>query len=134
MQNRQHPTCAAQNQFTAYLLAAIHNYKRVFLKRNAQIMLTEVAYDHYAKDAALSADTDHYQGLPLMQQIENERLFSAMQELHSRDRHIFLARVLEERSLSEIAQSLGITYGAAAMSYHRTISRLRNALDGDGRE
>ena len=37
---------------------------------------------------------------------------------------------LKEMSLSEIALSLGITYGAAAMSYHRTVSRLRNAVGG----
>ena len=37
---------------------------------------------------------------------------------------------LKEMSLSEIALSLGITYGAAAMSYHRTVLRLRNAVGG----
>ena len=40
-----------------------------------------------------------------------------MQGLSERERYIFLSKVLGEMSLSEIALSLGITYGAAAMSY-----------------
>ena len=64
------------------------------------------------------------------QRLENERLFAAMQGLSERERYIFLSKVLGEMSLSEIALSLGITYGAAAMSYHRTVSRLRNAVGG----
>lgn len=78
----------------------------------------------------LCEETDFFCGLPLMQRLENERLFTAMQGLSERERYIFLSKVLGEMSLSEIALSLGITYGAAAMSYHRTVSRLRNAVGG----
>ena len=69
----------------------------------------------------LCEETDSFCGLPLMQRLENERLFAAMQGLSERERYIFLSKVLGEMSLSEIALSLGITYGAAAMSYHNIL-------------
>ena len=75
-----------------------------------------------------------FSGLPLAQQLENGRLLTALQHLGERERYIFLSKVLEEKSLSEIARTLGITYGAAAMSYHRTIKRLRDAVGGENRE
>ena len=90
MRDSQYKSCAVQNQFTAYLIAAIRNYKRTYLRR----------------------------------------ISTAMQGLSERERYIFLSKVLGEMSLSEIALSLGITYGAAAMSYHRTVLRLRNAVGG----
>ena len=71
----------------------------------------------------LCEETDFFCGLPLMQRLENERLFAAMQGLSERERYIFLSKVLGEMSLSEIALSLGITY-------HRTVLRLRNAVGG----
>lgn len=60
----------------------------------------------------LCEETDFFCGLPLMQRLENERLFAAMQGLSERERYIFLSKVLGEMSLSEIALSLGITYAA----------------------
>ncbi len=134
MRDSQHITCAAQNQFTAYLSAAVHNYKRAYLKKHSNVMLMELPFARYTETVESSDDTELFCDLPLMQQLENERLFAAMQSLNDRDRCIFLARVLGEKSLSEVARSLGITYGAAAMSYHRTVKRLRHAVGGENHE
>lgn len=41
MRDSQYRSCAAQNQFTAYLLAAIRNYKRTYLKKYTDTMLLE---------------------------------------------------------------------------------------------
>ena len=134
MRDSQYKSCTAQNQFTAYLLAAIRNYKRTYLKKHADTMLMEQSLERYTEASELSGETDLFSGLPLAQQLENGRLLAALQHLGERERYIFLSKVLDEKSLSEIARTLGITYGAAAMSYHRTISRLRNAVGGEYHE
>ena len=41
MRDSQYKSCTAQNQFTAYLLAAIRNYKRTYLKKHADTMLLD---------------------------------------------------------------------------------------------
>lgn len=130
MRDSQYKSCAVQNQFTAYLIAAIRNYKRTYLRRISTALRTELPMEGHSEVMELCEETDFFCGLPLMQRLENERLFAAMQGLSERERYIFLSKVLGEMSLSEIALSLGITYGAAAMSYHRTVSRLRNAVGG----
>lgn len=134
MRVSQYRSCAAQNQFTAYLLAAIRNYKRTYLKKYTDTMLLEQSLERYTEASELSDEPDLFSGLPLAQQLENGRLLAALQHLGERERYIFLSKVLDEKSLSEIARTLGITYGAAAMSYHRTIKRLRDAAGGENRE
>ena len=130
MRDSQYKSCAVQNQFTAYLIAAIRNYKRTYFRRISTALRTELPMEGHSEVMELCEETDFFCGLPLMQRLENERLFAAMQGLSERERYIFLSKVLGEMSLSEIALSLGITYGAAAMSYHRTVLRLRNAVGG----
>lgn len=130
MRDSQYKSCAVQNQLTAYLIAAIRNYKRMYLRRISTALRTELPMEGHSEVMELCEETDFFCGLPLMQRLENERLFAAMQGLSERERYIFLSKVLGEMSLSEIALSLGITYGAAAMSYHRTVLRLRNAVGG----
>ena len=130
MRDSQYKSCAVQNQFTAYLIAAIRNYKRTYLRRISTALRTELPMEGHSEVMELCEETDFFCGLPLMQRLENERLFAAMQGLSERERYIFLSKVLGEMSLSEIALSLGLTYGAAAMSYHRTVLRLRNAVGG----
>ena len=125
MRDSQYKSCAVQNQFTAYLIAAIR-----YLRRISTALRTELPMEGHSEVMELCEETDFFCGLPLMQRLENERLFAAMQGLSERERYIFLSKVLGEMSLSEIALSLGITYGAAAMSYHRTVLRLRNAVGG----
>ena len=44
MRDSQYRSCAAQNQFTAYLLAAIRNYKRTYLKKYTDTMLRHLSY------------------------------------------------------------------------------------------
>ena len=40
MRDSQYKSCAVQNQFTAYLIAAIRNYKRTYLR------ITERSHSH----------------------------------------------------------------------------------------
>lgn len=112
MRDSQYKSCAVQNQFTAYLIAAIRNYKRTYLRRISTALRTELPMEGHSEVMELCEETDFFCGLPLMQRLENERLFAAMQGLSERERYIFLSKVLGEMSLSEIALSLGITYGA----------------------
>ena len=123
MRDSQYKSCAVQNQFTAYLIAAIRNYKRTYLRRISTALRTELPMEGHSEVMELCEETDFFCGLPLMQRLENERLFAAMQGLSERERYIFLSKVLGEMSLSEIALSLGITYGAAAMSYPPSLRR-----------
>lgn len=130
MQERQCKSRAAQNQFTAYLVVAIRNYKKSYLKKRAGIVRAEVSLEEYEEAVELSWQEDFLGRLPLAQQLENERLLMGIRGLKNQERYIFLAKALEGKRFSEIARSVGMTYGAVAMSYHRTVARLRRVLGG----
>lgn len=63
MRDSQYRSCAAQNQFTAYLLAAIRNYKRTYLKKYTDTMLLEQSLERYTEASELSGETDLFSGL-----------------------------------------------------------------------
>ena len=81
MRDSQYKSCAVQNQFTAYLIAAIRNYKRTYLRRISTALRTELPMEGHSEVMELCEEEDFFCGLPLMQRLENERLFAAMPHL-----------------------------------------------------
>lgn len=120
-----------QNQFTAYLVTAVKRRKALYARKKAQRQQTEGSLELYDFELSAQADTDLLTGLALLEQIENPRLYLALQEARERERYIFLTRILEERSFSELAEELGISYKATTHSYYRFIERLRKLMGGD---
>lgn len=128
------PTGAVQNQFTAYLLTSIHNFKANYLKKRALLRSIEVPLEQTSTQDIFTVRTDFFSSLPWLHQMDNGRLFAALKSLSSRDRHILFSKVLDERTISEIANELGISYGAVAMSYHRAILHLRSTIGDEKSE
>lgn len=56
------------------------------------------------------------------------RIAAALQSLPERQRAIFVLRHYDERSLPEIADTLGMSLGTVKSSLHRAIARLRERL------
>lgn len=71
-----------------------------------------------------------------------EQLSAAIEELDEADREILVLRSIEQRTVAEVAASLGLQEGAVRMRHHRAISRLRakvprsvfDELDGQAEE
>ncbi len=120
-----------QNQFTAYLVTAVKRRKALYIRKKAQRQQIESPFELHDFDAALQVDTDLLTGLALLEQIENPMLHLALMQARERERYIFLTRILEERSFSELAEELGISYKATTHSYYRFIERIRKMMGGD---
>lgn len=125
--NQKHQSNDEQNQFTAYLVIAVRNYRSSYLKRVTKI-----------RNQELPSGTELPQVGPMefgskeladpMQQIGDSRLWNALHQMKSRERYILFSRVLGEKAFGEIAAELNLPYGTVVMSYHRTIKRLRCAM------
>ena len=63
MRDSQYKSCAVQNQFTAYLIAAIRNYKRTYLRRISTAFRTELPED---TPRFLEAEDSHRYFVPLL--------------------------------------------------------------------
>ena len=61
---------------------------------------------------------------------ERARLFRMVEELPSEQRRVVFARIVEQRSIREIAQQLGKTEGAVKQLQFRALQKLRDRLEG----
>ena len=52
--------------------------------------------------------------------------------MSERERHIFLARVLDEKSFEELANTYGLGYQGVAAVYYRAIRKIRKWMKEDG--
>lgn len=119
-----------QNQFTAYLVTAVKRRKALYIRKKVQQQV-ESPLELYDFDMSLQGDTDLLTGFSLLEQIENPMLHLALIQARERERYIFLTRILEERSFSELAEELGISYKATTHSYYRFIERIRKMMGGE---
>ena len=61
-------------------------------------------------------------------------LRQALQTIRDKERYIILARVIEEKSVSEIAEEMGLSYRSVTSLYYRGMQRLRLLLEGGENE
>ena len=122
---------ALQNQFTAYLVTAVKNQRISYLRRLSRWNKYEVSTELWDNLLDITDEADFLLDLAVMQQLENERLHDAIMHLQQRERYIFLAKALDDRTLAQLADELGMNYGAVAMAYHRAVRRIRKAMGGE---
>ncbi|MDD4509378.1 MAG: sigma-70 family RNA polymerase sigma factor [Oscillospiraceae bacterium] len=119
-----------QNQFTAYLMTAVRNQKILYLRKLSKLQQYELPLE-LQETLVRTIEEDPVFDLILLQKLEGERLYLALKQINDRNRYIFFAKALDEKTFAELAKELGMSYGAVAMAYHRTIERIRQAMGGD---
>lgn len=119
-----------QNEFTAYLVKAVSRSKSRYLHAKGRQYQHEL---HAELDGLYQSEPDLLDGLPVIEQLENHRLQSALGRLKERDLYILFARVLEQRSFVELSEELGLGYKAVAAIYYRMVANIKKELGGEGK-
>ena len=120
-----------QNQFTAYLVTALHRQKVDYLRRRTRLTQHEFSVDFQEEWPEFQTGSEIEIQLPIQMQLENIALGAALERLKERDRYIFFARVLDERSFQELAGELGMEYKGVAAAYYRVIQKIKKEMRGD---
>ena len=116
-----------QNQFTAYVKRAVHNRRIRFLRDESRSELAETSltvietYTRDPKDMIAAF-------------LEQEALRRALLEIRDKERYVILARVLDGKSVEEIATELSLSYRAVTSILYRCKQKLRQLLEGGGVE
>ena len=118
-----------QNQFTAYLLVAIHRKKDAILRKRERLRKFEELTDF--QSTPLNQQAAYLQKFPLEEAFENAALEVVLSQLTYRDRYIFLARILDKRGYEELGAEFGLGYQGAAAVFHRVMNKVRKAMGGD---
>ena len=117
-----------QNQFTAYLQVALKRRKNACLSQRHRQQQHERPMEPDRRPISAKAwDDEYFRRMELL--MEYRAALEALDQLQKRERYILLARILEERSFTELAQELQIGYKGAAAFYYRALSRIREKLE-----
>ena len=117
-----------QNQFTRYLKTAVQRRKiDLFHARNR--VYGRECYDDSWRDIPGLITEDIY--FNTSAQCDTIGLEQTLYQVEKRDRYIFYAHVLDERTFTELAAELGLTYKGVTAAYYRVIHKIRDALRGD---
>lgn len=114
-----------QNQFTAYVKKAVHNRRIKYITQEAKRKSEESMLAD--PENRILDDTDYFQRI-----IEHEILCHTLRSIKEKERHIILARIVEEKEFKEIAYELGMTYKAVTCLYYRALRKMQeNMMGGD---
>ena len=112
-----------QNQFTSYLSFAVSNARIDFIRAKIARLKREQVTDQY--EILLTQEVMEVEAI-----FENEALTQAIKDIREKERHVFLARVLDDKKFKEIAEELGMGEKGVAAIYYRTAKKLRDILEG----
>lgn len=117
-----------QKRFSGYLKTAVLRKKTDLFRTRNKVYGHEYFNDAWGNIPGVIVE-DTYFNFPT--QFDTTGLERAFQRIEPRDRYIFFAHVLDERTFTELAAELGIGYKGVAAAYYRTIHKIRNVLRGD---
>ena len=117
-----------QNRFTAYLLTAVQRKKALYIDAAMKSQQISSLIDEIAMDSSFNLEKEAFQDIPIYMRLQNEKLFSALSNLSERERYVFFNRALDERSLEELSNDLGMSYKGVAAIYYRTIQKIRKHM------
>ena len=120
-----------QNQFTRYLKTAIQR-RKIDLFRIRSRVCDHECFDDFWQDIPGLITVDVYFNSPT--QFDTIGLEQILRQIEKRDCYIFYAHVLDERTFTELAAELGLTYKGVTAAYYRVIYKIREMLRGDGLE
>lgn len=123
--NGKSETEILQNQFTAYLATAVQHRRGEYIQQISRQQQTEFVTEVIEDSQKEDVEKDMLSELPLSMQLEDSALIHALKEVNDRERHIFFARVLDERSFESLAEEMGLGYKGVAAIYYRTIQKIK---------
>lgn len=118
-----------QRRYTAYLNLVLYRKRKDYLR--SQKLRIEKETEAKQKNDYMSdiAEDDFFEGLPLLQQIENPALAAGLRELKERDRQILIAHAIEGRSYDELSLELGLPYKSVATIYYRALQKIKERME-----
>lgn len=117
-----------QNRFTAYISVAIKRRRNAYIMQAVRQQQLESLTENPVSTGDYDILEDILGELPLLMQLENDKLLRALKELDERERQIFLARVLDEKSFEELEDAVGLGYKGVAAVYYRALRKIRNRM------
>lgn len=119
-----------RNCFTAYIASAVQHRRIDYIKQLEKCQEINGHMEKIYYPESFDLERAALNGLPITMKMENEALLQVFLELEERERYVLLKRVIDETSLEDLANELGLTYKGAAAVYYRAVKKIRNRMGG----
>lgn len=129
--NGQGESNILQNQFTRYLKTSIQRRKVDLYHERNRVYSHECFDDSWEDTPGLITEDIYFNSSA---QFDTIGLEQVLRQVGARNRYIFLAHVLDERTFSELAEELGLGYKGVTAAYYRVVRKIRDVLRGDEHE
>lgn len=116
-----------QNQFTRYLKTAVQRKKIDILREKKTIYGHEHYGEIWQELPHLTTEDVYFQFSLQCESIDLEHI---LRQVEKRDRYIFCTHIFDERTFTELAVELGMSYKGVAAAYYRVIRKIRS-MRGD---
>lgn len=120
-----------QNRFTAYISVALQRRRKDYMLQERRQQQKEILTDNPVSDGNYEILDDVMSDLPLLMQLENVKLLHALRVLDEKERQVFFARVLDEKSFEELANTTSVSYKSVTSLYYRALRKIRDRMSGD---
>lgn len=127
--NGQNESDILQNQFTAYLMTAIQRRRDEYTRQMWKRLERECLTSEIQTEQGYNPEREILEELPLLLRLENDALLYALKEISERERHVFLSRVLDEKSFESLASELGLSYKGVAAIYYRAVEKIKKRME-----
>ncbi len=119
-----------QNRFTAYIASAIQRRRRDYMIKLAKNQELFVLIEEIQPDATMKIEEAALSNLPILTQIQNEKLLLALQTLNERELYVLLSYALGDKELITLAGELRMTYKGVAAIYYRAVKKVKKYARG----
>lgn len=141
---KKQSTDSVQNQFTAYLIAAVvHQRMRYMEKKNSLLQKEQILavqeikqYLNFEKpyQSFLGGQTDFIledwkKFRKFMLALENDKLMKALNKLKDKEQRLLFTRVFCELNFEELGRKFDMKPKKAEMSYYYILRKLRKELE-----
>lgn len=129
----QNPDEVLQNQFTAYLLSAVHRRRAAYIDAKVKENQISSLNEKICEGREFDLDREALKSFPLPMRLQNEKLYRSLSELSERERYVFFNRALDGKSLDELALEIGLSYKGVAAIYYRTMQKIKKKMKGENK-
>lgn len=120
-----------RNSFTGYLASAVQHRRADYFVEQERYRTINGHMEEIYYPESFDLEAEALKDLPIAMKMENEALLMAFLSLDERERYVLLKRIVDEVSIEDLAEDLGLGYKGAAAVYYRAVKKIKRKMKGE---
>ena len=119
-----------KNRFTSYLTTAVQHRRIDYMQELAKRQTVSQLLDEVYYPESFDLEKEALRDIPILLKLENNALLNILMELEERELYVLLKRIIDDASMEELADKLGLSYKGVAAVFYRVKKKIKDRLRG----